>query len=209
MAHSELQGSTQFHWNASAYKPTSMLLQRRQLTISLFLGSRHNSRPKHHLSLAIKLNLCYNKSAQQKCRRRQIVTIRTQESSGTPVISAAEITCTQGPWLSPKDFEASQWHKAAPLAQKKAYLIVTFTISQPQQSPSTTAASFLASRKDDEMLHKWPFRMEASQGRGSSTKHWPCTTNTSQGQNKPSLMAFGVHRPLATYCPGSSLWNPL
>lgn len=64
--------------------------------IYLFLGSRHNSHPKHYLFLAIKLNLCYNKSAQQKGITKQTVTVRTQGSSGTPVISVAEFTFTQG-----------------------------------------------------------------------------------------------------------------
>lgn len=163
--------------------------------IYLFLGRRHNSHPKHYLSLAIKLNLCYNKSAQQKGITRQTVTVRTQGSSGTPVISAAEFTFTQGPWLSPKDSEPSEWHEAAPLPQnnnnkKPVYLTVTFTISQPQQNPSTMAASFLASREDDEMLHEWPLCTEASPGRGSSTKHWPCTTDTSRGQTQTLTDGF-------------------
>lgn len=63
--------------------------------------------------------------------------VRIQGSSGTPVISAAEFTFTQGPWLSPKDSEASAWQEAAPLPQKPDSLTISLnkTLAAWQQLP--------------------------------------------------------------------------
>lgn len=114
--------------------------------------------------------------------------VRIQGSMGTPVISAAEFTFTQGPWLSPKDSEASAWHEAAPLFQKPDSLTISLNkiLAAWQQLPGFQERCWDAPRVA--FMHK------ASQGRGSSTKHWPCTTSTSQGQAPTLTDGFwGTH----------------
>lgn len=175
--------------------------------VCLFLGSRHNSHPKYYLSLAIKWNLCYNKSAHQKGRRRQIVTVRTQGSSGTPVISAAEFTFTQGPWLSPKGSEASEWYEAAPLPQKPVWQ----SLSQP-----ASLNKILVLWQQTSWLPGKVMRCSTcglyTQKHHKAGGAAPSTDRTLQppygDRHKPSLMAFGVCRLLQTYCPGSSSSKP-
>lgn len=79
---------------------------------------------------------------------------RTQGSTGTPVISAAESTFAQSPLAVLEDvgYEASERHETTPPPHKPVYLKITFRICQSQRNPSTTAANFLAFNDGDAML---------------------------------------------------------